>query len=301
MNRRIALSLALALVVLVGVAPPAGAQFSDNLGALSGDNAKKYLGPLSDALSGTMNSAIFTSGNVPKVGVNFSIGVKVMGVKFDDKDRLYTPTDPPGFTSVAPIEQVPTVVGGTDAVLQSGQGGTTFPYPGGFDITQFAFPAPQLTIGNVMGTRAVVRWLAYSFSPGDFIEKISFFGIGAQHSISQYFPGLPLDLAGGVFYQTFKINEDLLDTKSIHVDVTGSRSFGLLQPYGAIGLDSFKMDASYEDTTIPGNNLIAVNFDRSSNVHLTAGLLANLPVVKIHAEANLAATNGVAVGLSFGK
>ncbi|MEK7331491.1 MAG: hypothetical protein AAB113_11895, partial [Candidatus Eisenbacteria bacterium] len=60
MYRRIAVTLALALVVLAGVAPPAGAQLSDNLGALTGENTKKYLGPLPDALSGTMNSAIFT-------------------------------------------------------------------------------------------------------------------------------------------------------------------------------------------------------------------------------------------------
>jgi hypothetical protein len=300
MYRRIALTLALTLVVLAGFAPPAGAQLSENLGALTGENTKKYLGPLPDALSGTMNSAIFTSGNVPKVGINFTIGLKVMGVSFDDKDNLYTPTDPPGFTSVPPIEQVPTVVGDPAAVAQSGQGGSTFYYPGGFDISKFAFAAPQLTVGSLMGTRAVVRWFAHDFATDNFIEKISFFGIGAQHSLSQYFPGLPVDLAAGIFYQSFKINDDLLDTKSIHVDVTGSKSFGPLQPYGAIGFDSFKMDASYEDSNNPGNN-IAVDFDRSSHVHLTAGLLANLPVVKIHGEANLAATNGVAVGLSFGK
>jgi hypothetical protein len=300
MYRRIALTLALALVVIAGVAPPAGAQLSDNLGALTGENAKKYLGPLPDALAGTMNSAIFTSGNVPKLGVNFSIGFKVMGVKFADGDRLYTPTDPAGFTGVAPILQVPTVVGGPDAVPQGGQGGTTMNYPGGFDITQFAFAAPQLTVGNVMGTRAVVRWLGLSFATDNFIEKISFFGIGAQHSISQYFPALPADLALGVFYQSFKINKDLLDTKALHVDVTGSKSFGILQPYGAIGLDSFKMDVRYEDSNNPGDN-IAVDFDRSSHMHLTAGLLANLAFVKIHGEANIAATNGVAVGLSFGK
>jgi hypothetical protein len=305
MHRRFIATLALTLVCVAGLVRSAGAQLSENLGALSGDNAKNYLGPLPDALSGTMNSAIFTSGNVPKIGINFAIGVKVMGVKFDDADRLYTPTDPPGFTSVAPIQQVPTVIGGTSAVAQDGQGGSTFYYPAGFDITQFTFAAPQLTIGNVMGTRAVVRWFAHTFpapDPGEtrLIDKISFFGIGAQHSISQYFPGLPVDLAAGVFYQSFKINEDLLDIKAIHADVTGSKSFGLLQPYGALGFDTLKMNASYEDSNNPGNN-IAVDFDRSTHVHLTAGLLANLPVVKLHAEANLAATNGLAVGLSFGK
>jgi hypothetical protein len=303
MYRRIALTLALALVVMAGVAPPASADLSDNLGALSGDNAKKYLGPLPDALSGSMNSAIFTSGNVPKMGLSFTVGVKVMGVKFADEDRLYTPTDPPGFTSVAPILQVPTAIGGTQAARQGGQGGDTLSYPGGFDMSQFTFPAPQLSVGSAMGTRVVVRWFAHTFSSAssdDFIKKLSFFGVGAQHSISQYFPGLPVDLAAGIFYQSFKINSDLLDTKAIHVDVTGSKSFGILQPYGAIGFDSFKMDVSYEDSNNPGTK-IALDFDRSSHVHLTAGLLANLAFVKIHGEANIAATNGVAVGLSFGK
>jgi hypothetical protein len=300
MNRRMAVILVPALVVLAAFAPPAAAQLADNLGALSGDNAKKYLGPLPDALSGTMNSAIFTSGNVPKLGVNLTLGVKVMGVRFSDKDRLYTPSDPPGFTNDGTVPQVPTVIGGTSSVADDGQGGATIYYPGGFDIDQFSFAAPQLDIGSALGTRAVVRWFGMNFAGDNFIEKISYFGIGGQHSISQYFPGLPADLALGAFYQTFKINDDLLKTKAFHMDVTGSRSFGILQPYAAIGFDTFKMDAAYQDSNNPGNN-ISVDFDRKSNLRLTAGLLANLAFVKLHGEANLAATNGVAVGLTFGK
>ncbi len=300
MNRRHAVSLVFALVVLAGGAPRAGAQLSENLGALTGENTKKYLGPLPDAFSGTMNSAIFTTGNVPKVGIGFSIGLKVMGVRFDDQDRLYTPTDPPGFTSTPPITQAPTVIGGTDAVAQSGQGGATQYYPGGFDIGEFAFAAPQLSVGSLLGTRAVVRWFAHDFAADNFIEKISFFGIGAQHSLSQYFPALPVDLAAGVFYQSFKINDHLLDIKTVHYDLTGSRGFGLVQPYAALGLDTFKMDADYEDSNNPGTHITA-DFDRSTHVRLTAGVVANLPFVKVHGEANIAATNGVAVGLSFGK
>jgi hypothetical protein len=234
------------------------------------------------------------------MGLNFSIGVKVMGVRFADEDRFFTPTDPAGFTSVPPIQQAPTVVGGTSAVTQPGQGGAVVYYPGGFDINEFAFAAPQLSIGSVLGTRATVRWVAADFGSDNMIDKISFFGIGAQHSLSQYLPALPLDLALGVFYQSFKINDSLLDTRAFHMDVTGSRSFAILQPYAAIGFDSFKMDATYEDATNPGND-ISVDFDRKSNVHLTAGVLANLAFATLHAEANIAATNGVAVGLSFGR
>ena len=299
MTRRIAGTLVVALAVLAGGARSAGAQLADNLGALTGENSRKYLGPLPDALSGTMNAAIFTSGKVPRAGLEFSIGIKAMGVAFADEDRRFTPTDPPGFTSVPPIQQVPTVVGGTTAVSQSGQGGATQYYPGGFDIGEFLFAAPQLTIGALMGTRAVLRWASGSFGSDNLIDKVSLFGIGAQHSISQYMPAAPVDLALGVFYQSFELNDSLLDTKAFHVDVTASRSFPILQPYAAIGFDTFKMDAAYEDTGT--GTSISVDFDRKTNVHLTAGVLARLAFATIHAEGNIAATNGLAVGLSFGR
>jgi len=278
---------------------PAAAQLTENLGALSDANAKKYLGPLPDALSGTMNAAIFTTGKVPTTGINFSIGLKVMGIGFDGKDRLYTPTDPPGFTSVAPVEQVPTVIGNTSAVTQNGQGGATLYYPGGFDITEFAFAAPQVSIGSVLGTRAVVRWYSQNFGSHDLITKVEYFGIGAQHSLTQYVATPPVDVALGVFYQDFKITDRLMDIGTIHVDLTASKIYSILQPYAAIGFDTFEMDVSYEDATDPGNN-IAVRFDQTSQIHLTAGVVANFAFVQLHAEANLAAENGVAVGLSFG-
>jgi hypothetical protein len=285
--------------MLLLAAAPAAAQLSDNLGSLSGDNAKGYLGPLPKALSGTLNSAIFTTGNVPKAAINFTIGVKLMGVGFKDEDRTYQPTDPPGFTSQPNQPPVPTIIGDGQAVTQQGQGGTQMDYPGGFDLGEFAIGVPQLSIGSIAGTRATVRWISLDLGESDF-GKFDLFGIGAQHSISQYMKDLPVDLAVGVFYQSFKIDEDLLKTTAFHVDVTGSKSYGFLQPYAALGYDTFTMKTHYEDSNNPGNS-IDVDFDNQNNMHFTAGLLVNLPVVKLHGEFNAAATTGVAVGLSFGK
>jgi hypothetical protein len=285
--------------MLLFAAAPAAAQLSDNLGALSGDNAKGYLGPLPKALSGTLNSAVFTTGKVPKAAINFTFGIKLMGVAFKDGDRSYQPTDPPGFTSQPNQPEVPTIIGDTQAVTQQGQGGTQMAYPGGFDIGEFAIGVPQLSIGSIAGTRAVVRWISLDVGNSDF-GKFDLFGIGGQHSISQYMKDLPVDLAVGLFYQQFKINEDLLKTNALHVDVSGSRSFGFFQPYAAIGYDTFKMETHYEDSNNPGTS-IDVKFDDQNNMHFTAGLLVNLPVVKLHGEFNAAATTGVAVGLSFGK
>lgn len=288
----------LAAVLALGLSATARADLSEKLGALTGENAKGYLGPLPDALSGTLNSAIFQTGKVPKQGITFTLGVHVMGVNFDDKDRTFVPTDPPGFTSSPSGQPVSTIIGDTKSVGVTGQGGTQFNYPGGFDVSTFTIGAPELTIGSVMGTRAVVRWFSAEIGKSDY-GKLELFGIGGQHSLSQYFPAMPVDLAVGAFYQTFKLGDGLLDTKAFHVDVTGSKSFGILQPYAAIGYDTFKMDVDYNSTSNPGDH-ISVSMPDKSNAHFTVGAQASLAIVKLHAEFNAAANTGAAIGLSFG-
>jgi hypothetical protein len=154
-----------------------------------------------------------------------------------------------------------------------------------------------------MGTQAVVRWIAVDLGDSD-LGKIELFGIGGQHSISQYFPGMPVDLAAGLFYQTFKIGDELLDTKAFHADVTGSKSFGAgmvkLQPYASVGFDTFKMDVSYASSTDPGSK-IDVSMDDESGMHFGIGALATLAFVKLHLEFDAGAATGAAMGLSFGK
>ncbi len=111
---------------------------------------------------------------------------------------------------------------------------------------------------------------------------------------------MPVDLALGAFYQTFSISDDLLDTKAFHIDVTGSRRFRYVEPYVGLGYDNFKMDAEYESSSNPGQK-ISVDFDPENDVHLTVGALAHLAFVKLHGELDVAATNGAAIGLSFGR
>lgn len=290
---RTALLSALALLTL---SAPAAAQLGDNLGALSGENAEAYLNPLVKGLSGTMNAAIFHTGHVPKQGFHIKLGARLMGVSFDDEDRTYSPKDPPGFTSTSDVD-APTVIGGTQSVSQPGQGGTTLYHPGGFDIGEFAFAAPQLTIGGFAGTQATVRWISIDIGDSD-LGKFELFGIGAQHSISQYFGALPVDLAAGVFYQNFKIDDTLIDATTLHFNVTGSKRLGILQPYVGVGYDTIDMKSEYTEGGT--GSTIEVDFDPESNFHLTLGAEAGLAILKLYGEVNFAARTGLAVGLSFG-
>ncbi len=288
---------ALLILAALAVAAPARADLSDRLGALSGDNARGYLGPLPDALSGTLNSAIFQTGRVPKAKPSITIGVHVMGVSFKDADRTFIPTDPAGFQSTTPTP-VSTIIGSTQSTAVQGQGGLVLNYPGGFDVSTFAIAAPELTVGSFLGTRAVVRYISATLGDSDY-GKLELFGIGGQHSISQYLPGLPVDLAVGAFYQTFKLGNGLLDTKAFHAEITGSRSFGMIQPYAGLGFDTFKMDVAYTSSTDPGTH-IAFSMPDRSNVHLTLGAQLSMPFVQLHGEFDAAANVGAAIGLRLG-
>ncbi len=278
----------------------AAAQLEPNLGALTDENAQGYLNPLTGALSTTMNSAVFQTGRVPRTGFNFEIGARVMGITFDDADRTYTPTNPPGYEDSEKVK-VSTVIGDTKSVSVVGNATQQITYPGGFDIENFTVAVPQITIGSVAGTRAVVRFISLDLGDTD-LGSFKLFGIGAQHSISQYFPNLPVDIAVGGIYQSFNIGDDLVKTNAFHVGVIGSKRYGVLEPYVGIGLDSFGMDVKYDTNSNPDvEDNIEVKFDNETNQHMTLGLRANVAFLMAHAELDMAAETGVAVGLSFGK
>ena len=286
----------------VAFASPGLAQLDANLGALTPENVKGYLKPLPKALSATLNMAEFQSGNIPIAGFNLTVGVHAMGVTFSDDDKKYTPKDPPGFTHTGAQLEVPTVVGGTLAVAQPGSGGTTLYNPGGFDISQFTIAVPQIAIGSVAGTRAVVRWIQFDAGDNE-LGHVSLFGIGVQHSISRYLKQLPVDLAVGGMYQTFTLGDNkLIDTKVFHGEVTASRKLAMwIQPYVGIGFDTFSMEANYDQTVSGGGTTkYNVKFDNENAFHGTLGVLLGFPLVKLHAQVDTAAETGAALGLRFG-
>lgn len=285
--------------VLAGVAALGFAQeLETNLGALTPENAKGYLSPLPKSLSTTLNMGAFQSANIPLAGFNFTVGVYAMGSTFDDGDRTYSPTDPPGFQSTAPVA-APTVIGDTHAVTQPGQGGTTLYHPGGFDLSQFVLAVPQVSIGSVFGTRAVVRWISVKMD--DNVGDVSVFGVGLQHSLKRYLPELPVDLALGAMYQKFHVgDDDLIKTNSFHGEVMASKSFGVLQPYVGVGFDTFTMEVNYDQDVGGTTESVNVQMDDENSAHLTGGMLLAFPLVKLNAQIDSGARTGASIGLRFG-
>jgi Family of unknown function (DUF6588) len=286
------------LLILLAAATPSWAQLEENLQGLSDDNAQGYLGPLNTALSGTMNSAIFHTGKVHKEGFHFTIGMAAMAVGFDTEDETYLPTDPEGFTSLEETE-VPTVVGDPNGQVVAGENSLTQLYPGGLDLSGFEIAVPQLTIGNVMGTCAVIRYIALDLGDSE-LGEFSYMGYGLQHSISQWLTNPPFDIAAGIFFQSFSIGEDdLIDSSAMTFNVTASKQYNLLRPYVGLGYDSMKTDVYSKDEEDPDNTL-DTSLEDETNTHLTLGVAAVTSAVSIYFEFNAAAANGFALGFEFG-
>lgn len=300
MSRMLRAALVAGALTVV-LASPGLAQLDANLGALTPENVKGYLEPLPKALSTSLNMAEFQSANIPFAGFNLTVGVHAMGVTFADKDKTYLPTDPQGFTHTGNTLPAPTVVGSSLATAQPGQGGTTLYNPGGFELDQFVIAVPQVAIGSVMGTRAVVRWIQFDAGDSE-LGKIDFLGIGLQHSLSRYIKGLPFDLAAGGMWQKFNLGEnDLIQTNAFHAEVTASKKMALwVQPYAGLGFDTFSMEVNYDQTVGSGTQKYNVKFDNQNSVHATAGVLLGFPLVKLHAQVDAAKEVGAAVGLRFG-
>jgi hypothetical protein len=303
---RLLKGLACAVLVLA-VALPASAQIEDQLSAYTGPNATGYLQPLADAFGASLNDGFYRSAYIPTTGVRVGLEVLVMGVIFGDDDRTFRATTESGFSPAQTVD-APTIVGSGDALIVGGTAGSSFAFPGGFDLHSFGLAVPQIRVGNFMGSEAVFRWIAVNTGDAE-LGDISLFGIGARHSISQYFDDLPVDLAAGFLYQSFSVGENnagdnLLSTSAFTIGVQGSKRLAAgpltFEPYSALSIDTFKMDVKYESDALGSSTSIDLDFDRDTNFHWTVGTSLNLIIANLYGEYNVAGQNSFSFGLAVG-
>ena len=301
------------LVLLLCLAPPLAAQIGDQLSTYTGKNATGYLQPFSSAFGADLNSGIFRTASIPKMRPKIRLELQVMSVIFGDDDRTFRAVTERGFTPET-YAYAPTVVGSGKALIVEGDGGTAFAFPGGFDLHSFALAAPQLRVGGLFGTEVILRYFALDVGGSDDSEnsdsglgKISLFGIGLKHSVSQYLPLLiPVDLSAGFFWQSFGLGENekgdkLISSKAFSIGVQASKKMAMFfEPYAGVSYDTHSMDVSYESEATDPTTTVEIDFEKDSSLHLTLGLMLELPVMKAFAEYNIAGRNSFAFGLGFG-
>lgn len=299
------------LALLACIATPLSAQIEDQLSAYTGANATGYLQPLANAFGADLNCGIFRSASIPYLRPTVRLEVQVMSVLFGSDDKTFRAITEHGFSPEQRVS-APTVVGSEKAVLVDGDGGTTYAFPGGFDLHSFALAAPQLRVGGLYGTEAILRYFAMKVGGGDEegdkdLGDVSLFGLGLKHDISRYMPpGLPVDLSAGFFWQRFSLGENekgghLMESNAFSLGVQASKKLGFFfVPYTGLSYDTHSMDVSYDSEAEGEKETIDVDFDKTSTLHFTLGLMLNTPGLNIFGEYNIASQSSFSFGVGLG-
>ncbi len=290
-------------VLVLLLASPLSAQIEDHLSAYTGENARGYLDPLVSAMGTSLNGGLYRSGKIPKAGLSIAIEFPFVGLYFSDEDKKFTATTEAGFLPET-TAQVPTVIGPTGAVIVDGEGGTQFAFPGGFDVGSFAIMAPQLRVGSVLGTEAMVRFVAFRIGDSE-LGDVMLAGFGIRHSISQYMGPTPVvDVAASFYWQNLKLGEnsegdDLSSTTNYSFGAQASKKLGgVLNPYAGLYYNSYKTDIKYTSEASGTPESTELSFD-DGFVQFTLGLELNLWIINVWGEYNIAERQSFGAGFGL--
>ncbi|PEN14607.1 hypothetical protein CRI94_06185 [Longibacter salinarum] len=331
MNRWLQTLTATFLIVSLGYAGPANAQYEDvgsldelsgALEVMAGQYADNYVQPVSDAFGAGMNSAMFRTadaggGILP--GVDVYVGVSVTGALMASSDRSFLPQNQTLTVDGRELRfdysngRVPTAFGETKTpsatvdITDVGTGQTTnVQLPPGIVNTPVApLVIPQLGVGTAFGTDVMLRYLPRTRLKS--YGTVGVFGLGVRHSISQYIPMSPVDIAVQGAYNSISLEDknvegDVLDASGYAFNLQVSKSLPVLPVTFYSGLQYETFDASYAYTFQPQNsNIDPVSFtldqEASNKVRGVAGVTITLAVVRINADYSLSGNDVVTVGM----
>ena len=290
----------LACLYAIGVSQPARAQGTTSSNAieeairqLSADNVRGYVQPFINAFGANLNSGWYNSADIGDMGIHIRLQAIGMGTLITDADKVYSAVPPEPFAQT-PVETA--TLFGERGTIVTGPGGTTYQFQNG-QVRASMMPTAtlQLTVGNIFGTEAVIRYFP-PYEKDDF-PRTTFFGVGARHSVSRYLASPPLDIAAGFFYQKLTIG-DIMEAKALAVGGQVSKSLSALTLYGGLQYESTVLTLSYTNTST--NAIVNTDIDGENHLRATAGVTLNLVIVNLNADVSVGKVTVLSGGLSFG-
>ncbi len=263
--------------------------------AFNQDAVKGYIQPMADFFGANMSGGWYHSAAIPQTGFNLSVNVIAMGSVVGDDQKTFTANAPPGFNPGT--FKTATVFGGTGGTVTDQN--TGFSYrgsDGALNATLFPLATLQVHIGSIYGTEAIIRGLPIPQVSG--APKVTFLGFGVRHSISQYIPSVPVDIAAGIFYNHISFG-DLIDMKSFAFGAQASKSFAVLEVYGGFAYEKSSMDVTFTSTNVGSPN-VNISLDGANNFRATIGLGLNLAVLHLFGDVNVGSVTNFSAGLGFG-
>ncbi len=174
----------------------------------------------------------------------------------------------------------------------------------GFNIDGVPLAIPQVSVGLIMSTEVMLRWIP-EIDFGDY-GKFNYFGIGVKHSLSQYIPVpmFPVSISGQFAYQSLTLG-DILESSHIAFGVHASKTLGIglsVTPYLGLAYESSTVSVAYEVTgtnsMLDGQN-ISFEIEGDNNFRMTGGLRFGLPLITINADYSLGAYQAVTAGIGI--
>jgi hypothetical protein len=288
------------IIAVLTVPSPGQNVLDETIQQLTSDNVRGYIQPMVDSFGANMNSGFPGSARIKKMGFTFRLQFVGMGTLIGDSEKSYRATPPQPFPQ-EPVETA-TVFGGQGATVHH-PAGVSYKFQNGqVDARVMPFVAPQITVGDVFGTQLTIRYAPIP-SVGDFPE-VNLFGVGVRHSVSQYLPLVPVDIAAGVFYQTFSIG-DFMDSKATAISAQASKTFLLLTLYGGLQYETASVNLSYtyEGPLPPGDQSdrnISIDLTGENRFRVKAGAGLALGILHFHTDISVGKVTVISAGLGLG-
>jgi hypothetical protein len=242
--RRVILNLLFFLLglLLFGSATHALSQesVSGAFGGVSPDNVRGYVLPMVEGLGASLNSGLYPTPGLPGEGFHARLAIVGSGTVITETQRYYYAAPPEGYGS-GPVRTA-TILGGSGATV-AGPDAVEYRFQDGqVRANLFGMGTPQLSIGTFFGTEAIIRF-AVAPSVRDF-PRTSLVGFGLRHSVSRYFPEIPVELSVGAFRQELSVG-DVLGVTSTNVALTVGKSISRFNLYGGVQYETTVVDVDY--------------------------------------------------------
>lgn len=180
---------------------------------------------------------------------------------------------------------------------------------------------PQVAVGTILGTSAQLRYLPTTEI--DEYGTIGLFGLAVKHSLSQYIPALPLNLAVQGAYNTLTLESspaisgvssdaagsEVFDSSGWAFNLQASKNIPILPItfYGGLQYESFDTEYNYVfDPTGGGGSFaiddpIEISLDQSASnrVRGVAGVSITLAIIRVNADYALSNNDAVTVGVGL--
>jgi hypothetical protein len=273
-------------------------QVDNHFSAIDENEIQQFAKPLVTSLGIAMNTGAFHTAHVPTF-FGFSIGVQGMIMFIPDKQKTFTPNLLAGYQSVNGTTQTATFYGTNGGIYLGPKGFIT--YPNGVDQSTLPFLFPQATV-SMMGTELLLRYVPLKVKD----TKIDLFGIGLKHSISQYIPFCPVDIAAQVLYNNFKV-QDLVTSTHLAFSGQVSKTFAVFTAYGGLQYEKSKLNFNYNIKGDPTNANPLLQTDRKvsadvtgdNKIRMTVGGTLKLGFFLVNADYSLGSQPVGSAGITF--